>query len=46
MLKVYKFLSDGFPTYKLAQFRAEWAQLSDKSKNELRAGVEDETFNY
>lgn len=46
MLKVFKFLSDGYPQYKMSQFRAEWAELSDESKAQIKAGVEDGTFNY
>jgi hypothetical protein len=46
MLKVYKFLSEGYPEYKLAKFRAEWNELSDKSKTQLRDGIEDGTLNY
>lgn len=32
--------------YSLAQFRAEWARLSDTDKAQLREGIGDETFNY
>lgn len=46
MLKVYKLLSDGYPEYKMAKFRAEWAELSDESKEQLKTGVENGTLTY
>jgi hypothetical protein len=46
MLKVFKFLSDGYPEYKMAQFRTDWQELSDESKAQLKTGIEDGTFNY
>lgn len=30
----------------LAKFRADWAQLSDKDKTDLRTGIGDGTFDY
>jgi hypothetical protein len=46
MLKVFKFLSDGYPEYKMAQFRSDWQALSDESKAQLKQGIEDGTFDY
>ena len=46
MLAVYKFLSDGYSDYKLAQFRTEWAELDNKSKEQLKTGINDETYTY
>jgi hypothetical protein len=46
MLKVFKFLSDGYPEYKLAKFRAEWSELDDASKEQIKAGVENGTLTY
>lgn len=46
MLKVFKFLSAGYPEYKMSQFRTEWSELSDESKAQLKAGIEDETYTY
>ena len=46
MLAVYKFLSKGYPTYKLTQFRNEWALLSDKSKEQLKTGILNGSFTY
>lgn len=31
---------------KLAQFRAEWSELSDQDKADLKAGMTDGTLNY
>lgn len=46
MLKVFRFLADGYPEYKMSRFRADWAELSDEDKTQIKAGVEDGTFNY
>lgn len=47
MLAVYKFFSDNKTNgYKLTDFRAEWAQLADKDKEDLKTGVLDGSFNY
>lgn len=54
MLKVYDYFSDltmdGTKKvrndYKIAQFRADWQQLSPESKAQLIAGIEDGTLNY
>lgn len=46
MLKVFKFFAEGYPEYKLAQFRTEWGELTDKDKADLKAGVENGTLNY
>lgn len=47
MLKVYDYFSDNRSNgYKLAEFKKDWGQLTDKDKNDLKAGVEDGTLNY
>lgn len=46
MLKVFKFLSDGYPEYKMVHFRADWQKLTDEDKEQLKTGIENGTFDY
>lgn len=47
MLKVYQYFSDNKTNgYTLAAFKADWQRLTDKDKEHLKSGVEDETFDY
>jgi hypothetical protein len=46
MLVVFKFFSDGDASYKMAKFRAEWNELTDEEKAQLKTGVVDGSFNY
>lgn len=47
MLEVFKFFSDDKTNdYKLAQFRADWMQLTTVDKKQLVDGIKDGSFNY
>lgn len=46
MLKVFKFLSDGYPEYRMTDFRKDWQELDDESKAQFKGGIENGTFNY
>jgi len=46
MLVVFKFFNEGDASYKMAKFRTEWAELSDKDKADLKSGIVDGSFNY
>jgi len=44
LAEVYKFFAA--PGYNMAQFRAEWAELTDKDKADLKNGIGNRTYNY
>lgn len=47
MVQVFEYLSDNKTSdYKLTQFRADWAELSDKDKADLKRGIGDGTLTY
>ncbi len=45
MSAVWQYFKD-VPGLKMAQFRDEWAQLSDEDKTALKTGVADGSFTY
>ena len=47
MLDVFNYFSENKTNgYKLAQFKADWAKLTDKDKLQLKIGIADGTLNY
>lgn len=39
-------VAEYFGYAKLGEFRADWSELSDESKRQLRDGIENGTFTY
>lgn len=47
MLDVFNYFSDNKTNgYKLAAFKADWSQLTDKDKADLKTGIADGSLNY
>lgn len=46
LTEVHKFFQGSDSKYNLAAFRADWAQLTDKDKTDLRTGLGNGTMTY